>query len=168
MHKPSRTPKKKKKIPIRRSRHCSGIDKSAVCFFFWIGQHTFRNVKYEKLKNNDDVLRLFLWRPARETQKQKTIWSEYYEYEDNILQLQTENYTFSTRLWLSYFICDSKHTFVKQVSPDFAMLLALLLKTVGWLDNCLFVSLRVYWLYVSLTVLFAYFLVCFFPCCGWN
>ena len=51
------------------------------------------------------------------------------------LQFQIENYTCSTRLWLSYFICDNKHTFGKQMSPDLAMLLAFLLETVDWLDK---------------------------------
>ena len=62
------------------------------------------------------------------------VWIEYYE--DNILQLQIENYTSSTRLWLSYFICDNKHTFVKQMSPDLAMLLVFyIFETVDWLDK---------------------------------
>ena len=55
-------------------------------------------------------------------------WSEYYE--DNILHLQIEYCTFSTRFWLSYFICGNKHTFEKQMSPDLATLLAFSLETV--------------------------------------
>ena len=104
-----------------------------------LGQHAFRNVKYEKRKNNYDVLWLILWRPARETEtKRQSTYrrpklSEYYE--NNILQLQIENYTCSTRLWLSYFICNNKNTFVKQMSPDLAMLLTFLLATVDWLDK---------------------------------
>ena len=139
-----------KPFPIRQSRHSSGINKSAGVFSLldnvpnaYLGQHAFRNVKYEKLKNNYDVLWLFLWRPARDietrdnllTAGQKLmVWIEYYE--DNILQLQIENYTSSTRLWLSYFICDNKHTFVKQMSPDLAMLLVFyIFETVDWLDK---------------------------------
>ena len=67
-------------------------------------------------------------RNKRQSTYRRPKWSEYYE--DNILQLQIENYTCSTRLWLSYFICGNKHTFGKQMSPDLAMLLAFLLETV--------------------------------------
>ena len=65
-------------------------------------------------ETNDDLL----------TAGQK--WSEYY---DNF-SLQTENYTCSTRLWLSDFICGNKHTFGKQMPPDLAMLLAFSIETV--------------------------------------
>ena len=80
---------------------------------------------------------IFVTSSTRDTNKRQSIyrrpkWSEYYE---NFSQLQIENYKCSTRLWLSYFICDKKHTFVKQMSPDLAMLLAFLLETVDWLDN---------------------------------
>ena len=61
-------------------------------------------------------------RHKRQSTYRKPKWSEYYE--DNILHLQIESFTCSTRLCLSYFISDSKHTFVKQISPDLAMLLA--------------------------------------------
>ena len=85
-------------------------------------------LKYQKLKNNYDILWLFLWRPARETQKQNTYrrpeWSEYYE--EKSLQLQIENYTCSTRL------CDNKHTFGKQMPPDLAVLPALSIETIDW------------------------------------
>jgi len=33
-------------------------------------------------------------------------------------------------VWLSYFICHNKHTFGKQMPPDFAFLLAFSIKTV--------------------------------------
>ena len=59
---------------------------------------------------------------------EKPKWSEWYE--EKSLQLQIENYTCSTRLWMSYFICDNKHTFGKQMPPDLAMLLAFLIETV--------------------------------------
>ena len=60
-------------------------------------------------------------------------WSEYYE--EKSLQLPIENYTCSTRLWLSYFLCDNKHTFGKRMPPYLAMLHAFLIETVDWLDK---------------------------------
>ena len=81
----------------------------------------FSDIQHERHRNK----RLSTYRRPK--------WSEYYE--DNILQPQIENYTCSTRLWLSCFICDNKHTFAKQMWPDLAMLLAFLLETVDWLDN---------------------------------
>ena len=56
-------------------------------------------------------------RNKRQSTYRRPKWGEFFK-------LQIENYTCSTRLWLSYFICDNKHTFVKQMSPDLAMLLA--------------------------------------------
>ena len=82
---------------------------------------------------------LFFWRQRerRRNKRQSTYrrpkWSEYYE--EKSLQLPIENYTCSTRLCFSYFICDNKHTFGKQIPPDLAMLLAFLIETVDWLDK---------------------------------
>ena len=67
-------------------------------------------------------------RNKRQSTYRRPKWSEYYE--EKSLQLQIENYTCSTKLWLSYFICDNKHTFGKQMPPDLAMLLAFLIETV--------------------------------------
>ena len=67
-------------------------------------------------------------RNKRQSTYHRPKWSEYYE--EKCLQLQIKNYTCSSRLWLSYLICDNKHTFVKQMSSDLAMLLAFLLETV--------------------------------------
>ena len=61
-------------------------------------------------------------RNKRQSTYRRPKWSE--SYEENFSQLQSENYTCSARLWLSYFICDSKHSLGKQMSPDLAMLLA--------------------------------------------
>ena len=67
-------------------------------------------------------------RNKRQSTYRRPKWSEYYE--EKSLQLQIENDTCSTRLWLSYFICDNKHTFGKQMPPDLAMLRALSIETV--------------------------------------
>ena len=67
---------------------------------------------------------------TRDTETKDNLLTAGQNNEDNILQLEIENYTCSTRLLLSYFLCDNKHTFVKQMSPDLAMLLAFLLQTV--------------------------------------
>ena len=67
-------------------------------------------------------------RNKRQPTYRRPKWSEYYE--ENFVQLQIENYACSTRFWLSCFICDNKHTFGKQMSPDLAMLFAFLLKTI--------------------------------------
>ena len=72
-------------------------------------------------------------RNKRQSTYRRPKWSEYYE--EKSLQLQIENYTCSIRLWMSYFMCDNKHTFGKQMPPDLAMLLAFLIETVDWLDN---------------------------------
>ena len=71
-------------------------------------------VKYQKLKNNYDVLWLILWRQCERGRNKRQFtyrrpkWSKYYE--GNSLQLQIKSYTRSIRLCLSYFICDNKHT----------------------------------------------------------
>ena len=72
-------------------------------------------------------------RNKRQSTYRRPKWSEYYE--EKSLQLPIENYTCSTRLCFSYFICDNKHTFGKQIPPDLAMLLAFLIETVDWLDK---------------------------------
>ena len=70
-------------------------------------------------------------RERHRSKRQSTYIPKWYDYyEEKSLQLQIENYTCYTRLWLSYFICDNNHTFGKQMSPDLAMLLAFLIKTV--------------------------------------
>ena len=80
---------------------------------------------------------IFVTSSTRDTKTKSTYrrpkWSEYYE--ENFSQLQIENYTCSTRLWLSYFISDNKHTFGKQIPPDLPMLLAFSVKTVDRLDK---------------------------------
>ena len=73
MHKQSRTPQ------TRQNRHCPSIDQSTVSVWVIYQMHILVNilsecyVKYQKLKNNYDVLWLFLT-SAQETQKQKTIY----------------------------------------------------------------------------------------------
>ena len=67
---------------------------------------------------------LFFWRQRerRRNKRQSTYrrpkWSEYYE--EKSLQLPIENYTCSTRLCLSYFICDNKYTFGEANTTRFA------------------------------------------------
>ena len=82
------------------------------CGFFWCQRERHRN--------------------KRQSTYRRPKWSEYYE--EKSLQLQVENYACSTRCF-SYFICDNKHTFGKQIPPDLAMLLAFLIETVDWLDK---------------------------------
>ena len=66
----------------RQNQHCSSIGKSDVCCFSAkstdctdLAQHSFKMLrKIPESKNTYDTLWLFLWRHARETQKQMTIY----------------------------------------------------------------------------------------------
>ncbi len=70
MHKQSRTPQ------TRQNRHCPSIDQSTVSVWVIYQMHILVNilsecyVKYQKLKNNYDVLWLFFWR-QRERHRNK-------------------------------------------------------------------------------------------------
>ena len=62
---------------------------------------------YEKYPKYYDVLWLFLWCPAQETETNDNLPTAVWILWGEFVQLQIKNYTYSTRLWLSYFRCDN-------------------------------------------------------------
>ena len=69
-------------------------------------------VKYQKLENNYDVA-IFVTSCARDTDTNSQNGL-------NIMSRTFHSFKSKIRLWLSYFICDNKHTFGKQMPPDLA------------------------------------------------